>query len=94
MKSKKFNAHKKHFDKKEAVFRKEIKYLKEKYQDINKENLQLNAENKQLKRENVDISAKYEKLLKYSKLTDEEIETALRANKSIDHLIAIMNMQI
>lgn len=92
MKGKRFDAHEKHFKKKEAKLIKDINYLKEKYHEICKANMDLEMKNELLEDRNISIKAKYEKLLEYSKLTDEEITEALLRDKSINQLSALFEV--
>lgn len=92
MKGKKFDAHEKHFKKKEIKLNKEINYLRNRYQEVCKENLDLIIKSEQLIKENIDIKEKYERLLEYSKLSDEEIMGALQRDKSVNQLTALFNV--
>ena len=90
MKGKKFDAHKKHFEEKEIKLRKETKYYIELAEKIVKENDLLLKENSQLKKENEDIKEKYEKLLEYSKLSENDIITALHKDIVITQFAGMM----
>ena len=92
MKSKKFDAHEKHFKEKEIKLNREMNYLKEKCTEVTKQNMLLIKDNEQLNKENSDIRLKYEKLLEYSKLSDEDIKEALQRDKSINQLSTLFNM--
>jgi len=92
MKGKKFDAHEKHFKKKEIELNRKINYLREKYTEINNQNIKLVKENEELEKENLDIKAKYEKLLEYSKLSDEEIKEAIQRDKSVNQISAFLSI--
>lgn len=92
MNGKKFDAHEKHFRKKEIKLNREMNCLRERYTEVINQNMQLVNENEQLKQENLDIKAKYEKLLEYSKLSDEKIKEALQRDKSVNQLSTLFDM--
>lgn len=92
MKGKKFDAHEKHFKEKEIKLNREMNYLRDRCTEINNKNMQLVKENEQLKKESLDVKVKYEKLLEYSKLSDEEIKKAIHRDKSVNQLSILFNM--
>lgn len=95
MKGKKFDAHEKHFKKKEIKLNREMNYLRERCTEVNNRNMQLVKKNEQLKKENLDIKVKYEKLLEYSKLSNEEIEEikeSLQRDKSVNQLLTFYSI--
>jgi hypothetical protein len=92
MKGKKFDAHEKHFKEKEIKLNREINYIRGRLDEVHNQNIQLTNENKQLKKDNLNIKLKYEKLLEYSKLSDEEIKEALKSDKSLNQLSTLFSM--
>lgn len=91
MKGKKFDAHEKHFKEKEIKLNREMNCLREKYTEFAHQNMELVSKNQQLERENSDIKEKYEKLLEYSKLSDEEIKAAIKSNESLNQLSTLLS---
>lgn len=91
MKGKKFDAHEKHFKKKEDKLKKEIKYLEDRYQDVCKESLHFELKTEELTEKLIDIKAKYQRLLEYSKLSDAEIIEALKRDKSVNQFVEIFD---
>jgi predicted nuclease with TOPRIM domain len=92
MKGKKFNAAEKHFQEKEIKMRQETTFYKNRMKDLEISNTLLIEKNKQLTKENVDIKSKYDKLLEYAKLSEIDIMTALRKDKTIEQLGTLMNI--
>lgn len=90
MKGKKFDAHEKHFKEKEIKYKRNINKMIERTNEINIQNMLLTEQNQQLKKENLDVKTKYEKLLEYSKLTDNEIKQTLQFNKSANEFNSIL----
>ena len=90
MKGKKFNAAEKHFQEKEILLRRELNKYKEWFIETNNVNNQLIKENEQLKR-NADIITKYNKLLEYSKLSEDDIMRALKKDKALEQISGLIN---
>lgn len=83
MKGKKFDAHKKHFEKKEIELRQAMRENNLKLAVVEKYNSELVKENLDLKLELADLESRYNKLLEYSKLSEEDIANALKRDKVI-----------
>lgn len=83
MKGKKFTAAEKHFREKEVKMRQEVRQYKEWFEEVCSVNSHLAKENEQLKKENADIKEKLQKLLEYSKLTENDITTALHKDEML-----------
>ena len=64
---------------------------KEWFIETNNVNNQLIKENEQLKKENADITAKYNKLLEYSKLSEDDIMRALKKDKALEQISGLIN---
>ncbi|HHX67023.1 MAG TPA: hypothetical protein GX708_03080 [Gallicola sp.] len=64
---------------------------KEWFIETNNVNNQLIKENEQFKKENADITAKYNKLLEYSKLSEDDIMRALKKDKALEQISGIIN---
>lgn len=92
MKGKKFDAHEKHFKKKEIKLNQEINYLRNRLQDISEEKIELAKKNAQLDKENTEIKLMYEKIKEYSKLSDEDIKEALKRDKSASKLSDLLDI--
>jgi hypothetical protein len=89
LKGKKFDAAEKYFQEKQVKLRQEVRQHKEWFAEVSNVNSQLVKENEQLRRENADIKEKYEKLLELSKLSENDIKTALRKNDIMDQFSLI-----
>ena len=83
MKGKKFDAAEKHFQEKEVKLRQEMREIKEQDSLIGDRNIQLIEINEKLEKENADIKEKLQKLLEYSKLTENDITTALHKDEML-----------
>lgn len=92
MKGKKFNAHERHFKEKELKLKKEIKHLKDLHQDIYSENRVLLLQNEKLEKDNMELKIKYEKLLKYSKLSDDDMIKALERDESVNRISSVLGL--
>lgn len=92
MKGKKFDAHRKHFEEKEIALRQETRRNVEFAEKLLEENNNLLKENNRLIEENTEIKMKYEKLLEYSKLSEEDIQKALKRDKSLEQVSNLMNI--
>jgi hypothetical protein len=92
MRGKKFNAAEKHFKEKELELRKEMKRYIDFADEIKVANSLLFKENEKLKIENTEIKMKYEQLLEYSKLSEDDIQRALKRDKSLEQVNSLINM--
>ena len=86
MKGKKFNATEKHFQEKEIKLRQEVTHYKTLLTTIKSNVDYLSEANTRLHQENCEIKEKYEKLLEYSKFSDDDIKSALDKDKTISGL--------
>jgi glutamate synthase domain-containing protein 3 len=97
MKSKKFDAAEKHFKEKELKFQQrnnkllnQIKELKEIVMQLSSLNSQLVKENETLKNENNSINMKYQKVLEYSNLSEDDIKKALERDRVMNNFSGLM----
>jgi division protein CdvB (Snf7/Vps24/ESCRT-III family) len=96
LESKKFNAAEKHFQKKEVEFRKEKNIYKDQAERLIKENAELQKQIADLARWNKELQGsiqlldeKYQKVLEYSKLSNEDVILALKRDKDHDMLSSL-----
>lgn len=92
MKGKKFDAHEKHFKAKEDKLNKQIKFLEQRYQEVCKEHFDEYTKNIQLVEEITKLKEKHERLLEYSKLTDEDIEEAIKRDKAVNKFVGMFDV--
>ena len=92
MKGKKFDAHEKHFKEKEIKLNKDNNEVKKRWADAIDQNMELSKENAKLKKENLELFEKYEETLKYSKLTDEEINESIKSYKAMNNVSSLFKL--
>lgn len=90
MKGKKFNAAEKHFKEKEEKFKKEVKNLSDALLQQSQINTELFRENHRLVEELNQLKKEYAKLLEYSGLSINDIQTALKAEAAIVSFAGIL----
>ena len=92
MKGKKFDAHEKHFKEKEIKLNKDNNEVKKRWADAIDQNMELSKENVNLKKENLELLEKYEEILKYSKLSDEEINESIKSYKAMNNVSSLFKL--
>ena len=91
MTGKKFSASEKHFQEKELRLRREINRLELVVGELIHKNVEITEDNKRLLKENTIITAKYNQLLEYSKLSDEDMKQAVKRDIAVASLFGTMS---
>ena len=91
MKGKKFDAAEKHFLKKEVKYKQIISEHSQHNRALWKVNEQLKSEKYDMEKELGLLKEKYNKLLEYSKLSDDDIMNALKRNKAMTQMAQMLS---
>ena len=88
MKSKKFNAAEKHFEKKRIQYEKRIKDLNQQLESAHRDTRIFRSQAEFLERENAELKDWVERLLQYTELSKEDIKAACEKDKRMGEALS------